>query len=149
MTLLILTLLLITISCGENKTQTPGELNWTTDLSKAIEKGMSENKAVLVNFTGSDWCKWCFKLNEEVFSRDEFKSYADENLILVIVDFPQYKQQSEETWRYNYSLQRKFDVQGYPTIILINNKGVPVAKTGYLPGGAAKYINHLKSFLKG
>ena len=148
-TLLIVTIILIALSCSENKTQTPGNLNWTTDLGKAIEKAKTEKKAVLVNFTGSDWCKWCFKLDEEVFSKDEFKLYAEENLILVIVDFPMKKQQSNKTRMYNYSLQQKLGVQGYPTIILFNDKGIPVAKTGYRPGGPEKYIDHLKAYLKG
>lgn len=148
-TLFALILLLIAIACGENKTQTSGGLNWKTDLAKAIEQGKSEHKAVLVNFTGSDWCKWCFKLDEEVFSKDEFKSYAKKNLILVMIDFPINKPQSNETRMYNYSLQRKFGVEGYPTIILFDDKGVPVVKTGYLPGGVENYINHLESYLKG
>ena len=148
-TLLALTLLLIAIACGENKTQTSGGLIWKTDLGKAIEQGKAEHKAVLVNFTGSDWCKWCFKLDEEVFSKDEFKSYAKKNLILVMIDFPINKPQSNETRMYNYSLQRKFGVEGYPTIILFNDKGVPVVKTGYRPGGVENYISHLESYLKG
>ena len=146
-TSIILTLLFFLIACADNKTQTSDDLNWTTDLGKAIEKAKIEKKAVLVNFTGSDWCRWCFKLSNEVFSQDEFKKYADDNLVLVKVDFPRYKQQSNETRMYNYSLQQKFGVQGYPTIIIINSKGTPVAKTGYRPGGAGEYINHIKSFL--
>ena len=146
-TILLVTIILIALSCSENKTQTPGNLNWTTDLGKAIEKAKTEQKAVLVNFTGSDWCKWCFKLRDEVFSKAEFKKYADENLILVEVDFPQNKPQSNETRMYNYSLQQKFGVQGYPTIIIINKDGKPVAKTGYQPGGPQNYINHIKSYL--
>jgi disulfide reductase len=146
-TSIFLTLLFFLIACSDNKTQTSDDLNWITDLGKAIEKAKIEHKAVLVNFTGSDWCKWCFKLSDEVFSQDEFKKYADKNLILVKVDFPQYTSQSNETRMYNYSLQQKFGVQGYPTIIIINSKGQPVAKTGYRPGGAASYIEHIKSFL--
>jgi protein disulfide-isomerase len=146
-TSILLTLLFFLIACTDNKTQTSDDLNWTTDLGKAIEKAKTEHKAVLVNFTGSDWCKWCFKLSDEVFSQDEFKKYADKNLILVKVDFPQYTPQSNETRMYNYTLQQKFGVQGYPTIIIINSQGKPVAKTGYRPGGAGSYIQHIKSFL--
>lgn len=136
---------LMFISCG-NK-QTSDDLNWTTDLGKAIQQAKAENKAVLVNFTGSDWCQWCFKLSDEVFSTDEFKEYADNNLILVKVDFPQNIQQTYQIKMYNQSLAQKFGVQGFPTIIIINSKGVPVAKTGYQPGGPINYINQIKSFL--
>jgi protein disulfide-isomerase len=146
-TLILFTLLFLVVACGDNKTQTSDDLNWTTDLGKAIKTAKAEHKAVLVNFTGSDWCKWCFKLSDEVFSQDEFKEYADENLILVKVDFPQSIQQSNETKAYNQSLAQKFGVQGFPTIIIINSQGKQVAKTGYQAGGPLNYINHIKSFL--
>jgi len=146
-TLVLFTLLFFAIACGNNKTQTSDNLNWTTDLEKAIEKAKAENKAVLVNFTGSDWCAWCFRLSKEVFSQDEFKEYADENLILVKVDFPQNIPQSNETKAYNQSLAQKHGVQGFPTIIIINSQGTQVAKTGYQAGGVANYINHIKSYL--
>jgi protein disulfide-isomerase len=146
-TLILFTLLFFVIACSDNKTQTSDDLNWTTDLGKAIETAKAENKAVLVNFTGSDWCKWCFKLSGEVFSQDEFKEYAAENLILVKVDFPRSIPQSNETKAYNQSLAQKFGVQGYPTIIIINSQGKSVAKTGYQPGGAVNYVSHIQSFL--
>ncbi len=146
-TLVLFALLLLVVACGDNKTRTTDNLNWTTDLEKAIETAKAENKAVLINFTSSDWCKWCFKLSDEVFSQDEFKKYADENLILVKVDFPRNIPQSDQTKAYNQSLAQKFGVQGFPTIIIINSQGKLVAKTGYQAGGAANYINHIKSFL--
>jgi protein disulfide-isomerase len=146
-TLVWFTLLFFVIACG-NKTQTSDELNWTANLEKAIETAKAENKAVLVNFTGSDWCKWCFKLSDEVFSQDDFKEYADENLILVKLDFPRSISQSSETKAYNQSLAQKYGVQGFPTILIFNSQGKPVAKTGYQAGGAANYVNHIQSFLQ-
>ena len=146
-TLVLFTLLFFVIACG-NKTQTSDELNWTANLEKAIETAEAENKAVLVNFTGSDWCKWCFKLSDEVFSQDDFKEYADENLILVKLDFPRSISQSSETKAYNQSLAQKYGVQGFPTILIFNSQGNPVAKTGYQAGGAANYVNHIQSFLQ-
>ncbi len=122
-------------------------LNWETNLETALQKASKENKAVLVNFTGSDWCQWCFKLSDEVFIQKEFKDYAEENLVLVKVDFPRKIEQSIETKTYNQQLAQKFGVQGFPTIILFNKLGQPVAKTGYQDGGAENYIKHLESYL--
>ena len=146
-TFVLFPLLFFVIACSDYKTQTSDNLNWINDLEKAIETAKAESKAVLVNFTGSDWCNWCFKLSNEVFSQEEFKEYADENLILVKVDFPQSIPQSSETKAYNQSLAQKFGVQGFPTIIIINSQGKPVAKTGYQAGGPVNYINHIKSHL--
>ncbi|UCH66957.1 MAG: thioredoxin family protein [Ignavibacterium sp.] len=137
---------LFNYGCAEDKAST-SKLNWTTNLEQAIESAKKENKAVLVNFTGSDWCKWCFKLRDEVFVQSDFEEYADENLVLVVIDFPRSKTQSNETRMYNQKIAQQFGIQGFPTIVLFNKEGVPVAKTGYQPGGAANYVNHIKSFL--
>lgn len=134
------------VSCGNKHSS--DELSWNTDLGKAIELAKTEHKAVLVNFTGSDWCQWCQKLSKEVFSTKEFKEYADNNLILVKVDFPQYIEQSNQTRMYNQSLAQRFGVQGFPTIIIFNKDGKPLAKTGYLPGGPVNYIKQIEEILR-
>src|ERR1051326_4751371 len=69
------------------------ELNWQTDLAKAQAQAKKENKLVMLDFTGSDWCGWCIKLNKEVFSKPEFVDYPKKNLVLVEVDFPRSKKQ--------------------------------------------------------
>ena len=134
------------VSC-ESQSANNNNLSWETDLGVAIKKAKDENKTVLVNFTGSDWCKWCMKLNDEVFSQSEFEKYADANLILVKVDFPRSLPQSNETKMYNNSLAQRYGVEGFPTIILLNKEGKMLVKTGYQPGGAASYVEHLKSYI--
>lgn len=132
---------------GCNNGQTPDNLNWRTNLEEAVAQAKKENKAVLVNFTGSDWCKWCIKLNNEVFTQDEFENYAEKNLVLVRLDFPRSIPQSPETKLYNNTLAQRYGIQGFPTILVFNNQGQLVAKTGYQPGGASNYVNHIQSFL--
>ena len=56
---------------------------WEDNYEKAMAKAKAEKKMVLLDFTGSDWCGWCIKLDKEVFSKKEFKDYAKENLVLV------------------------------------------------------------------
>src|SRR6266702_7008943 len=96
------------------------ELEWQTDLSKAQAQAKKENKLVMLDFTGSDWCGWCIKLNKEVFSQPEFAKYAKENLVLVEVDFPRRKEQTEEMKKANQALQEKYKIEGYPTLIVLN-----------------------------
>jgi protein disulfide-isomerase len=138
---------LTVILSGCGKSNSSDNLTWEESLETALQKAKTENKAVLVNFTGSDWCVWCQKLSTEVFSKSEFEDYAEENLILVKIDFPQNIEQSTETKSYNNRLAQKFGIQGYPTILLLNSNGDLVLTTGYLPGGPENYINHLKSNL--
>lgn len=138
-------LMIVGVSC--TKSGTSDNLNWEDKLETALQKAKSENKAVLVNFTGSDWCVWCQKLSAEVFSQPEFEDYANENLILVKIDFPEKIEQSVETKMYNNQLAQRFGIEGYPTIFLLKNDGSVALKTGYLPGGPVNYVSQLKSYL--
>lgn len=121
---------------------------WLTDVPKAQEQARKETKLVFLDFTGSDWCSWCIKLKKEVFDTKEFKEYADQNLVLVEVDFPQKKKQSEEMKKANSALQKKYGIQGYPTIIVLNAEGKKVGELGYMKGGPKPFIAELKK-LKG
>ena len=132
---------------GCKSSTTNDDLNWHENLETALQEAKLQNKAVLVNFTGSDWCIWCKRLTEEVFAKGDFEDYASDNLILVKLDFPRDIEQSTETKMYNNNLAQKFGVQGFPTILLFNSSGKLVLTTGYQPGGPASYVNHLKSYL--
>ncbi len=139
--------IMVALLVGCAKTGAADDLNWQDNLETALQKAKQENKAVLVNFTGSDWCIWCKRLTEEVFAKDEFENYANDNLILVRLDFPRDIEQSTETKMYNNNLAQRFGVQGFPTILLFSPTGKLVLTTGYQPGGPANYVNHLKSYL--
>ena len=143
--LFVLFILLFT-SCNNGQSSSD-KLNWNGNLEKAIEQAKKENKTILVNFTGSDWCIWCKRLSAEVFQQKEFEEYAKKSLVLVMLDFPKDIEQTQETKEYNNMLAQKYGIQGFPTILLINSEGKLVAQTGYQPGGAAKYVEHIKSYL--
>jgi thioredoxin-related protein len=145
--LFVLFILLFTSCNNGQASSSTGNLNWNGNLEKAVEQAKKENKAVLVNFTGSDWCIWCKRLSAEVFQQNEFTEYANKNLVLVMLDFPKDIEQTEATKAYNNNLAQKYGIQGFPTILIIDSQGKLVAQTGYQPGGAAKYIEHIKSYL--
>jgi protein disulfide-isomerase len=121
---------------------------WDDDYEKAIARAKTEKKLVLLDFTGSDWCGWCIKLEKEVFSKPEFKTYAKENLVLVEVDFPQGKRQSAKLKAQNEKLQKEFGIQGYPTLIVLNSEGKKVAQLGYEEGGPNPFVAKLKELQK-
>lgn len=107
---------------------------WSDDYAKSLEKAKLENKLVLLDFTGSDWCGWCMKLDDEVFSKTKFKSYAKEHLVLVELDFPRGGSLSKKTKEQNAELKSKFGVSGYPTIVIVDAEGKEVARwRGYSP----------------
>lgn len=121
---------------------------WDDDYEKALAQAKTEKKMTLLDFTGSDWCGWCIKLDKEVFSKPEFKKYAKENLVLMEVDFPQGKRQTKKLKEQNDTLQSQFKVRGYPTIIVIDSEGKQVGQLGYMKGGPEAFIAALDK-LKG
>ncbi len=122
------------------------ESTWTTDFPAAQALAKKENKLVVMNFTGSDWCSWCKKLHKEVFGTKEFGTYAKEKLVLVEVDFPNAKKQTDALKKANNALQEKYKAEGFPTIVVLNGEGKVVwRQVGYMPGGPEAWISKLKS----
>ena len=122
---------------------------WITDLPKALEQAKADKKVVLLDFTGSDWCGWCKRLDKEVFSTTEFKQYATKNLVLVEVDFPNQKKLSPELKKANDKLKNKYKVDGFPTLVALNGEGREIGRQeGYLEGGSKAFIAKLESFKK-
>ncbi len=128
---------------------TAGE-GWLTNIEKAKELAKKEKKAVLVEFTGSDWCPPCKALKKNVFNSAEFKTYAKKHLVLVELDFPSDKSKvSKEQATYNREQAKAFAVRGYPTIILMDADGKELTKkVGYGRTSVAKYIESLKKAIK-
>lgn len=122
------------------------ELTWHTDINKAIEISKKENKPLMLFFTGSDWCGWCIRLQNEVFFKPEFKEWS-KKVVLVELDFPRKKQLEANLHAQNNTLQQIFQVQGFPTIWFVNPQVKDekinleqIGKSGYVAGGATAWI---------
>ncbi|TAE78144.1 MAG: thioredoxin family protein [Verrucomicrobia bacterium] len=128
---------------GSSFASAAGE-GWSQDFAAARKQAAAENKDLLVDFTGSDWCGWCIKLNDEVFKHDAFKSGVKDKFVLVEIDSPQDKSKlGKETLAQNEELKEKYAIEGFPTLLLCDASGKPFAKTGYQEGGPEKYVAHL------
>jgi thiol-disulfide isomerase/thioredoxin len=108
-----------------------------------------EGKDLLIDFTGSDWCGWCIRLQKEVFALEAFKRVAPKKFVLVEIDFPQGKKLPVELQQQNERLQKEFGVEGFPTILLADPQGRPYARTGYHEGGVEGYLKHLEELQSG
>jgi thioredoxin-related protein len=118
----------------------------TTDFAAALKTAAAENKPILLEFTGSDWCPPCMMMKKEILSQDAFKSFADDKLVSVELDFPRAKEQSPELVKQNDELQSKFKVEGYPTFILLDSGGKELGRTvGFMAGGPSAFIDWIKS----
>jgi len=136
------------LACGALLTAGAEELNWLTEVPKAQAQAKTEKKLVFLDFTGSDWCGWCIRLHKEVFSKPEFAEYAKKHLVLVEVDFPNKKKQSDELKKANQTLQAKYKIRGYPTIVVLDANGKQIGELGYMKGGPTAFIAELEKLRK-
>ena len=121
-----------------------GTEGWTSDFAAAKKEAAATKRDLLVDFTGSDWCGWCIKLDKEVFSQEPFKAGVKDKFVLVELDFPKDKSKlSAETIRQNEELGKQYGIEGFPTILLCDADGKPFAATGYQAGGPESYVKHL------
>jgi thioredoxin-related protein len=132
---LILTLLLLATITAR------AELTWLTDLDEAKKVAAKENKKILVDFTGSDWCGYCIMLHKEVFATEPFEKFA-KDYVLVELDFPKKKEQPAAEKAKNQAASKKFGVNGFPTVILLSASGKELNRqSGYGPGtGPEAYL---------
>lgn len=140
---IVIALLLITGSL----TVQAQELTWETNLKKASEVSIKTKKPLLLFFTGSDWCGWCIRLQNEVLKTPDFAKWAKENVVLVELDFPRRTPQLPEIQQQNNELQQVFEVRGYPTVwfAIPSNKDGKInldklGSTGYVAGGPSKWL---------
>jgi len=124
--------------------------DWTTDYQAALVQAKAQNKLVLLDFTGSDWCGYCKLLDKEVFTQTSFKDFAAASYILVTVDFPRQTTLPDDLKQQNETLKGQFNVHLYPTLIVLTGDGKERGRqAGYYPGtGADAEIAHLKSINK-
>jgi uncharacterized protein YyaL (SSP411 family) len=137
-------LFLLLVICAVCHSVRSENVEWLTDAEAAQAKAKEENKLVLLDFTGSDWCLWCKKLKREVFDKPEFAEFAQSRLVLVEVDFPQHKTLPEAQQQANARLDKTYCINSYPTIIVLNPDGKQVARMGYVFGGASAFIAKLE-----
>ena len=121
---------------------------WLTDINKAKKEAAEKKLPILVDFSGSDWCGWCIKLDKEVFDQKEFKAFAKDRVVLFKADFPRAKELAADVKAQNEQLRQTFGVEGFPTVLLLDAGGKLIARTGYRRGGAGAYVDHLKDLLK-
>ncbi|MGE9289951.1 MAG: thioredoxin family protein [Puniceicoccales bacterium] len=110
---------------------------WTMDYDAALALAAEENLPLLLNFTGSDWCGWCKLMDSEVFSKEEWQEWAQDNIVLVTLDFPRDDSiVPDEFKERNSRLAEEFGIQGYPTYMILDSDGETII--GQLGAGRDK-----------
>lgn len=96
---------------------------WLTDFEEAKARAAAEGKAIVMNFTGSDWCGYCIRMKKAVLDTPEFESYTADNFVLLEVDIPRRKQVDAEVLKQRRELCRQYDVSGFPTFAIVSETG--------------------------
>ena len=121
---------------------------WKPDYDAALKQAAAENKYVLVSISGLQWCGWCKALENEVFSKPEFIGYARTNLVCVLLDFSRSgRATNTEFAKQHEELLQRYQVEGFPTVLILSPQGKVVKRDGYQPGGAAKYVEFIKGVI--
>ena len=145
-TLITIALMASALAVGA-KTSTP--VGWTDDYDAALKRAAAEKKLVLADFSGSDWCGWCKKLDQEVFDTEVFRSAATNEYVLLMIDSPQDQDLlSEKAKEQNPKLVEKYKVRGFPSVLVLDAKGKVVFQCGYEKGGPKKYLKMLERGVK-
>jgi protein disulfide-isomerase len=139
---------LLVLCTGVCLTARSENVEWFTDAQAAQAKAKAENKLVLLDFTGSDWCGWCKRLKKNVFDKPEFAEFAQSKLVLVEVDFPHNKTLPQAQQEANARLDKTYGIDSYPTIILLDPEGKQVGRMGFVFGGPSAFIAKLEKITK-
>ena len=140
-TIPLLLFAILLVACGAR----PGRaFEWRTDLQQAAADARQNQQFLLLDFSGSDWCGWCQKLDAEVFSQPAFQQYAASNLVAVLADFPRRTKLDPALQAQNERLAKYFQVEGFPTLLLFNPEGELIGQLGYQPGGPAAFIQSIQ-----
>ncbi len=123
--------------------------DWLNDFDRAREVAKENNKMILLNFSGSDWCAPCIKMKRDVFDNAEFQTYASGNLVLVRADFPRLKknQLDAEQKAHNEKLAEKYNPHGkFPLTLLLDAEGKVIAEwDGFKGASPAEFIDQINS----
>ena len=117
---------------------------WITDFDQGLKIAAEKQLPVLLSFTGSDWCVYCKKLEEEVFSKSEFKDFVKDKFVLIKIDFPRKNPLPADVMKKHHQLAQKYKIKEFPAVIFLTKDEVFILKSGYREGGTVSYINFLK-----
>ena len=121
------------------------DARWFDDYDAAVAVAKEEGKDLFVDFSGSDWCHYCIKLEKEVLTHDAWIDAASKEFVLVMLDFPRGDEAKAKVPnpKRNQQLAQELNVEGFPSVFLMTVDGVVFAQTGYQPGGPEEYVAHM------
>ena len=121
---------------------TQSQINWQPDYNTAVSLARSSSKPIIILFTGTHWCPACMKLERDVLTKPQFAEAVGDKFIFLKAEFPNYTAESIRASPFKFLLDR-YQVDSFPTIIVINPDGQTLFNVNYQPGGIEAYVNEL------
>jgi thiol-disulfide isomerase/thioredoxin len=117
---------------------------WLTNYEEALAAAERTDRPVLVLFTGSDWCPHCKTLEDAVLSTDTFRSWANDKVVLLMIDLPQNGiSQAVRSERSQVCI--KYGVRTFPSVLLLKSDGSKLAaQTGYTGQSAETWLTRFQ-----
>ena len=122
-----------------------GEIAWSKDYIETLKRSQESGKPAFVYFSGSNWCGFCKRFDAQMEDSEAFQSYLKENFELVNLDFPRPSPVDDPNFELNTWLKTQHTVSGFPTILVMDHRGVILARSGYKREGAEVFIKDLKN----
>lgn len=123
------------------------ELEWCDTYTESIEKAKTTGKPLLILFTGSDWCPACMKLEREVLSKPEFVRGVSDNFVFYRAEFSDPSPEALASTPDSVLLDR-YNVNMFPTIVVIDGNGKQLFSLNYKAGGPNVYVQELNQKLR-
>lgn len=117
-------------------------INWTTRFSDAAAQANAQRKPIVILFTGTSWCPACIKLEREVLNQPEFARAVGNNFIFLKAEFPDYSESGMRASPYR-NLMERYNIEAFPTFIVINPNGQQLGVVNYQYGGPSAYAQQL------
>jgi thioredoxin-related protein len=109
----------------------PVKTKWLINYEQALIQSKKTRKPVLAYFSGSDWDPWTQKIDKDVLETESFRHWAEENVIMLRVDFPHVKPPTALLKAQGEKLRVKFSIFRTPTFTFVDPSGLPFARAGY------------------
>ncbi|MFM7136181.1 MAG: thioredoxin family protein [Planctomycetota bacterium] len=113
------------------------ETRWLTEYSAALAAAEETGRPILTVFTGSDWCQHCRTLEQNVLETETFRTWAEDRVILLMIDLPQQGISLDER-KARSRICIKYGVRSFPSVVLVAPDGAAIANQAGYQGQAAE-----------
>lgn len=112
---------------------------WHRDYASAMNEARTENKKLLIVFTGTDWIEICGKFYDEILGDPAFIETVSGKFALLKLEYPKDNVLPREEAAQKAVLREAYRVRGFPTVVLTDAAGRPFGLNGYQPLAPKEY----------